>query len=102
MPLQVPWNRLIRFVAEEDGNVHYGEPILPEDQHDVGRLSAMSPFLAKTISGNPLDGTCIVTEQQLTVKKLLCPLSKDTVPAVRCIGGNYKTHCELPPCWVPS
>ncbi len=96
MPVQVPWNRLIRFIAEEDGNIYYGEPILPEEQYDVGRSPAGS-LRAKNISGNPLHTSCVVTESQMTVRQLLSPLSREVVPAVRCIGGNYKTHREPAP-----
>jgi hypothetical protein len=52
-------------------------------------------FKARLIEGsNPLHpSSCTLTSTVLTVRKLLGPLSKDTVPAVRCIGGNYKSHC---------
>jgi hypothetical protein len=30
----------------------------------------------------------------VSVKKLLGPLTSETVPAVRCIGGNYLSHRE--------
>lgn len=95
MPVNVPWTRLIRFEAEEDVNIHYGEPIVSISQLDLGRLEKSQPLKAKKITGNPLDSSCTVTETVLTVRRLLAPLARQDVSAVRCIGGNYRTHCKL-------
>ncbi len=92
MPRIVPWNRLVRFVAEEDGSVHYGDAIVPSEEFDVGSSKNIPPLKAYAVTGNPFAPDCRVTDIVLTVKELLGPLTSDTVPAVRCIGGNYARH----------
>ncbi|KAK5989555.1 Fumarylacetoacetate hydrolase domain-containing protein 2 [Cladobotryum mycophilum] len=92
MPVPVPWVRLIRFEAEEDGVIHYGEPIFTEKDFDLGRSSNSQPIKAKRIHGDPLDPSCTVTNHHLTVRRLLAPLARNAISAVRCIGGNYSTH----------
>jgi hypothetical protein len=95
MPIKVPWTRLIRFVADEDGQTHYGDAIVPNNDFDIGLSGNTSSLKARLIEGdNPLDpSSCSLTTTVLTVRKLLGPLTKETVQAVRCIGGNYKSHC---------
>lgn len=88
----VPWNRLVRFVAEEDDSIHYGDAIVPSREFDVGSPKNISLLKAYAITGNPFATNCAVTDTVLTVKVLLGPLTSDTVPAVRCIGGNYAHH----------
>jgi hypothetical protein len=97
MPVQVPWTHLIRFIAEEDGQIHYGDAIVPDDDFDIGLPDNAHALKARLIEGNPLSPSCIVTKTQLSLQRLLGPLTKDSVPAVRCIGGNYKTHREQIP-----
>jgi hypothetical protein len=75
--------------------VHYGDALVPNDDFDIGLPENLVSLKARLINGNPLDPGSVVTENQLSIKKLLGPLTKDTVPAVRCIGGNYRTHCGL-------
>lgn len=94
MPVNVPWTRLIRFESEEDANIHYGEPIVSTSQLDLGRWEKSQPLKAKKIGGNPLDSSCIITEIVLTVRRLLAPLARQDISAIRCIGGNYRAHCE--------
>lgn len=94
MPVNVPWTRLIRFESEEDVNIYYGEPIISTSQLDLGRLEKSQPLKAKKITGNPLDSSCIITETVLTVRRLLEPLARQDISAIRCIGGNYRTHCK--------
>jgi hypothetical protein len=92
-PPEVPWSYLIRFVSAKDNGIHFGDVIMPSTDFDIG-LPANLPLLeAKIIIGNPLTSDCKVTDEVVKVKKLLGPLTPDTVRAVRCIGGNYATHC---------
>ena len=89
--LAPPWNRLIRFIGS-DGNIHYGEPILPSDDADIGKLDDLK---AKVIEGkNVFSSDCIVTDMTLEVKKLLGPLTRHDVPTSRCIGLNYLKHSK--------
>ncbi|KAL5091553.1 hypothetical protein Trisim1_002771 [Trichoderma cf. simile WF8] len=100
MPVNVPWTRLIRFESEEDVNIYYGEPIISTSQLDLGRLEKSQPLKAKKITGNPFDSSCIITETVLTVRRLLAPLARQDISAIRCIGGNYRTHLDelsIPP-----
>ena len=92
MPVPVPWSRLIRFVSAEDDLVHFGDAIASSDNFDIGTPLNASSLKARIIRGNPLKPDCQVTDKIVAVKKLLGPLTSDTVPAVRCIGGNYEGH----------
>lgn len=57
------WSRLIRFIAEEDGQVHLGEV---DGSRDIGlALLNKETVTAKLVTGSVFDG--IVTEKQLHV-----------------------------------
>ncbi|KLO89203.1 bifunctional 4-hydroxyphenylacetate degradation enzyme [Fusarium fujikuroi] len=86
------WSHLVRFLAEEDGQVHLGQ-IDHEAWPDVGiSLEKGQKIQAKLIQGCVFDG--VVTERLLTVKELLAPLAKDQVPIIRCMGLNYRDHAK--------
>jgi hypothetical protein len=90
-----PWERLIRFIGP-DGKVHYGEPIVPSERADVGKLE--EELTAKLIEGkNVFSDECTVTDKVLQVKKLLGPLTRYDVPTTRCIGLNYAKHSKILP-----
>ncbi|KAH7028667.1 hypothetical protein B0J12DRAFT_683338 [Macrophomina phaseolina] len=94
--MRTAWQRLIRFVAT-DGRTLYGEPILPSPDFDLGNTRPDTNLKAKIISGKDLfdtTGATHVTEEIVTVQKLLGPLAQEDVPIVRCIGLNYKTHIK--------
>lgn len=96
--MKTAWQRLIRFVAT-DGRTLYGEPILSNPDFDLGNTTRETGLKAKVISGTDLydtTGATKVTEETVTVQKLLGPLSQEDVPIVRCIGLNYKTHSKYP------
>lgn len=60
------WTRLIRFIAEEDGQVHLGEV---DANQDVGlALLNKEKVTAKLVTGSIFDGT--VTEKQLQVAQV--------------------------------
>ena len=94
MPFKVPWSRLIRFVSTEDGQTYYGDAVVPSNDFDIGLPANLSLLKARVITGKPISADCEVTDKVVSVKKLLGPLTSETVPAVRCIGGNYLTHRE--------
>ena len=57
------WSRLIRFIAEEDGQVHLGEV---DGGRDIGlALLNKETVTAKLVTGSVFDGT--VTDKQLHV-----------------------------------
>ncbi|KAK1579951.1 uncharacterized protein LY79DRAFT_592542 [Colletotrichum navitas] len=94
--MAVAWTRLIRFVAK-DGRVLRGEPILPNDEFDLGDTTEETSLRAKVISGSDIydtSGETKVTDEVVVVKRLLGPLTPEDVPILRCIGLNYATHIK--------
>jgi hypothetical protein len=92
--MKVAWDTLIRFEAT-DGRVLRGEPILPSPEFDIGTTTSETNLKAKVIAGADLydtTGVTKVTDEIVTVKKLLGPLAREDVPILRCIGLNYATH----------
>ncbi|KAM0791531.1 hypothetical protein ACM66B_005980 [Microbotryomycetes sp. NB124-2] len=88
-----PWTRLVRFVAQEDGQEHYGQPV--DESIDVGLAvhEGQSVGVHKVVGQRlPFDGQ-VDTHSTLTIKQLLSP-----VPAfggsVRCLGINFGKHVE--------
>ncbi|KIW83637.1 hypothetical protein Z517_02883 [Fonsecaea pedrosoi CBS 271.37] len=94
--MKVPWTRLIRFVAT-DGRVLRGEPILPSEDFDLGNVTEADQLKAKVIVGDDIfdtTGQTKVTDEVVTVKKLLGPLAREEVPILRCVGLNYAKHIK--------
>ncbi len=94
--MKVPWTRLIRFTTA-DGRVLRGEPILPSEDFDLGKVTEAYQLKVKVIVGDdPFDttGKTIVSDEVATVKKLLGPLAKEEVPILRCVGLNYAKHSK--------
>ena len=92
--MAVAWERLIRFVAE-DGRTLRGEPILPSPDFDLGTTTEDTKLQAKVIKGDDVfdtTGQTVVTDEVVTVKRLLGPLSQAEVPILRCVGLNYAKH----------
>lgn len=94
-PVTVPWGRLIRFVSAEDDQIYFGDAIVPDDEFDIGLPENLSLLKAKIIMGDPLAPTCKVADSTVQVKQLLGPLTTKMVPSIRCIGGNYLSHCKF-------
>ena len=92
----VSWNRLIRFVAT-DGRVLRGEPILPNPDFDLGQTDENTRLQAKVIIGDDIydtTGNTGVSDEVVTVKRLLGPLEQKDVDILRCVGLNYATHSK--------
>lgn len=92
--MKVAWSRLIRFVAT-DGRVLRGEPVMPFPEFDLGNVKEKDHLQAKVITGTDIfsnKGDTMVTDETVTVKKLLGPLEQEEVPILRCIGLNYAKH----------
>ncbi|KAI8937970.1 hypothetical protein NX059_005650 [Plenodomus lindquistii] len=98
------WDRLIRFIAT-DGRELRGEPILPSPDFDVGSTTEETGLKAKVIdvkNGDIFSEETRVTNEEVTVKNLLGPVTVDEVPIIRCIGLNFIKHIQeggrtLPP-----
>ena len=83
---------IIRFVANEDGRVHLGQ--LADTNRDVGLDSVQGEIItAYEINGTIFRGE--VTENALTVKHLLSPVSREECNYIRCLGLNYKDHAKV-------
>ena len=92
--MKVAWIRLIRFIAT-DGRTLRGEPILPSEDFDLGLTDESTKLQARVITGDDIfdtSGATKVTDEVVTVKKLLGPLTVAEVPLFRCIGLNYAKH----------
>lgn len=101
--MKVVWQRLIRFVAT-DGRILRGEPILPSPSFDIGSTTEETKLKAKIIVGDDIydtTGETKVTEEVVTVKKLLGPLAQNEVPILRCVGLNYAKHSQWLHCTFP-
>jgi hypothetical protein len=91
------WDRLIRFIAT-DGRELRGQPILPSADFDVGTTTEETGLKAKVIdvkNNDIFDSATKVTDEEVTVKKLLGPVTVDEVPIIRCIGLNFIKHSKF-------
>ncbi|BGP37329.1 hypothetical protein JCM10450v2_001236 [Rhodotorula kratochvilovae] len=93
------WSRLIRFVAQEDGQTYYGEP---EQQGDLGVLHVNGGRItARLLAEQWSPFTSPTSSRTLTVQTLLSPLSPRDVPAIRGMGLQYPSGpgktAEKPP-----
>ncbi|KIW92085.1 uncharacterized protein Z519_07069 [Cladophialophora bantiana CBS 173.52] len=94
--MKLLWTRLIRFVAT-DGRLLRGEPILPSEDFDLGNVTEADQLKAKVIVGDDIfdtTGKTEVTDEVVTVKKILGPLAREEVPILRCVGLNYAKHIK--------
>lgn len=83
---------IIRFVAVEDGRVHLGQ--LADTSRDVG----LDSLEGKTITAYEINGSIFngeVSQNVLTVKYLLSPVSTEDCNFIRCLGLNYKDHAKV-------
>lgn len=70
---------------------------MDDDKVDVDALARDGTLQVKVCEGSdPFN--LRVTDQVDRVHQLLGPLTSDSVPIIRCIGLNYKSHSE----WHPS
>ena len=84
------WTHLIRFIAQEDGQIHLGQ-VDPKTYPDLGILTVEKKTIkANLIIGTIFDGTVI--DKTMTVSQLLPPISIEEVPIIRCLGLNYRDH----------
>ena len=94
------WTHLIRFVAQEDGQIHLGQ-VDSKTYPDLGIASVEKKKIeAKLITGSIFDGQ--VTEKTMTVAQLLSPISVDETPIIRCLGLNYRDHAKEAKMAIPT
>ncbi|GKT47720.1 fumarylacetoacetate hydrolase domain-containing protein 2 [Colletotrichum spaethianum] len=85
------WNRLIRFVDDNDVE-HFGEPQV-QDETDLSTLHDRIDLWVVTYDGaNPFSP--LVKGERMHVKALKPLLRPKDVPIVRCIGLNYVNHIK--------
>ncbi|PGH29176.1 hypothetical protein GX50_08082 [[Emmonsia] crescens] len=86
------WTHLIRFIAEEDGQIHYGN-VDANKYPDVGLAFFNAEKIeAQLIQGSIFDG--LTTDKTFHVATLLSPIGMEDVPIVRCLGLNYRDHAR--------
>ncbi|KAB8260726.1 hypothetical protein BDV32DRAFT_158639 [Aspergillus pseudonomiae] len=86
------WAHLVRFISEEDGQIHLGE-VDPSRYPDVGIAILNGERVAvKLIKGSIFDGT--VTDTTVHIARLLAPIGMEEVPIIRCLGLNYRDHAR--------
>lgn len=94
--MTLPWRRLIRFIAA-DGRTLRGEPILPTPTTDLGFITEVQKLQTYVLEGDDIydtTGKTRVTDEIVTVKTILGPLTQSDVPILRCVGLNYAKHGE--------
>jgi 2-keto-4-pentenoate hydratase/2-oxohepta-3-ene-1,7-dioic acid hydratase in catechol pathway len=92
--MKTSWKRLIRF-EDTQGRILHGEPILPSSDFDIGKIQEAEGLEAKIVTGSDIfNPSASVSDETVTVKKLLSPLKPQDVPAIRCIGLNYAKHIK--------
>ncbi|CAO1616161.1 unnamed protein product [Sympodiomycopsis kandeliae] len=84
------WSRFVRFIAQEDGQEHMGEPI---DKEVNVADTTTGPIKVTELLG-PTPWEAQRSDQTLTIKQILCPLKPNEVNTIRCIGLNYSDHAK--------
>jgi len=83
-----PVGRIIRFVDGESGAVRLGEPVDTPDGSDQWTH-------ALVLEGDILGpGGATRTGATATIARVLSPLAGEDIPAIFCIGLNYRAHAE--------
>lgn len=83
------WNRLIRFVDDNDVE-HFGEPEV-QDEPEITSLLDKSDLWATIYDGtSPVSS--LAKGERVHVKALRPLLTPKDVPIIRCIGLNYVKH----------
>ena len=77
---------------------------MPSPDFDLGLVTSETQLKARVIEGDNLYDAAqsIVTEEIVTVEKMLGPLTPKDVPILRCVGLNYAKHSEHPPSFVKT
>ena len=99
--MSLAWRKLIRFQAD-DGRILRGEPVLQDSASiDLGLVSAEDKIQARVLNGEDIydtTGNTYLTDETVTVAKILGPLTAAEVPILRCVGLNYAKHSSSYSC----
>ncbi|KAJ5283233.1 hypothetical protein N7505_001213 [Penicillium chrysogenum] len=88
--MSLNWTNLIRFISEEDGQIHLGE-VDTRKYPDIGLTVLNGERVAvNLVKGSIFDG--VVTETIMHVGRLLAPIGIEELPIIRCMGLNYRDH----------
>lgn len=87
------WNRLIRFVGDDD-ETYFGEPLNVNNEETVNKLFENGVLEAKIITGDIFSLSAVISDKIVKVSQILSPLSVDQVPIIKCIGLNYRGHSK--------
>ncbi|KAF2485021.1 hypothetical protein BDY17DRAFT_247386 [Neohortaea acidophila] len=99
---KIAWDRLVRYVSQDDGQERYGRPVVSSPDDDIAALAKAGSLTVQVCEG--IDAlSARPTDREDRVQRLLGPLRPEEVPIIRCIGLNYKTHIRetgrpLPEC----
>ena len=94
--MKTAWKRLIRF-EDTQGRILYGEPILPSSDFDIGKFKEADGLKANVITGSDIfntTGETSVSDEVVSVKKVLAPIKPQDIPILRCVGLNYAKHSK--------
>lgn len=98
--MSLAWRKLIRFEAD-DGRILRGEPIWQDNAPiDLGLITAKDRLQANVLVGEDIydtTGTTHLTNETVTVAKILGPLTSAEIPILRCVGLNYAKHSSSQP-----
>jgi len=70
---------------------------MPTPEFDLGRVDENTKLQAKVIQGEDMydtTGKTKVTDEIVTVKRMLGPLAQKDVDILRCVGLNYAKHSK--------
>lgn len=63
------WSRILRFVAQEDGQVYLGQPV--DSKVDVGKaFAAGEQVKVNVIKGSVFDSNAEVSSEEKTIKEV--------------------------------
>ncbi|KAF4838804.1 Fumarylacetoacetate hydrolase domain-containing protein 2 [Colletotrichum tropicale] len=85
------WNRLVRFVDDNDVE-HFGEPEIQNETELTGRLEKNELWAVVFDGASPV--STLTKGERVHVKALRPLLAPKDVPIVRCIGLNYVKHIK--------
>lgn len=91
------WSRLIRFISNE--TTYYGDVVLSaaDNADDIISLAKERKLQARIIYNDPLSTQMVLSDNVVTVDRLLSPLTASQVPVIRCVGLNYVKHSTVSP-----
>lgn len=85
------WERLIKF-EDASGHVRFGDAIVDNEQvASIDDIASRGALKARTYTGDSFL-SLEPSDEVVSVKTLLSPVSPKDVPIVKCVGLNYMKH----------